>query len=394
MRARIDVAERRARLGRRHRLAPGHRAGDVEDAARGMVCLHGTDPATVYLSAWARVNGMAVADLERALYADRTLVKHLAMRRTLFVFPRESLEFVQAGSSDRVADFERRRLIRDVERAGLHADGERWLSGAWKEVLAALSDGREASSSELRAELPSLAGSIAYGEGKSWGGQMPVGPRVLTTLSAAGKIVRATNQGGWATSRPRWTSTRSWLGEEIPVHPEAEGLAKLVERWLHSFGPGTAGDIKWWLGSTVAATRVALADLGAVEVDLDGQTGYVLPDDLDATEPLEPWAALLPSLDPTTMGWFERDWYLGPHRAQLFDTSGNAGPTVWWDGRIVGGWHQSDTGEVVVQMLEDVGAEGAVAIESEAARLSEWLGGKRVMPRFPSPLAKAGAAGT
>ena len=57
----IEPVERRARLARRHRLAAGHRAGDVVEAASSMVCLHGTDPATVYLSAWARVDGMMVA---------------------------------------------------------------------------------------------------------------------------------------------------------------------------------------------------------------------------------------------------------------------------------------------------------------------------------------------
>ena len=128
----------------------------------------------------------------------------------------------------------------------------------------------------------------------------------------------------------------------------------------------------------------------AIEVDLGGETGYLLPDDLEASDPVEPWAALVPALDPTTMGWFEREWYLGPHKAELFDTSGNAGPTIWWNGRIVGGWHQSATGEVILQMLEDAGAEGARAIEQEAARLTEWLGGKRVLPRFPSPLSRAG----
>lgn len=358
-----------------------------------MVCLHGTDPATVYLSAWARVEAMTAADLERALYVDRSLVKHLAMRRTLFVFPRETMGFAQAGASNRVADSERRRLIRDVEKAGLHPDGERWLSDSSDQVLAALSDGREATASELRAEIPSLEGSIAYGEGKSWGGQVAVGPRVLTTLSAAGQLVRASNDGGWTTSRPRWAAMRSWLGEEIAPRPEAEGIARLVEQWLRVFGPGTVADIKWWLGSTVAAVRKALADVRAVEVDLDGQTGYLLGDDLEAIDPLEPWAALLPPLDPTAMGWFERDWYLGPYKAQLFDTSGNAGPTVWWDGRIVGGWRQSDTGPVVLQMLEDVGSEGLRALEHEAARLTEWFGGTRVLPRFPSPLSKA-LAGT
>ena len=161
-----------------------------------MVCLHGTDPATVYLSAWARVDGLTVADLEDSLYVDRSLVKHLAMRRTLFVFPRETMGIAQAGASKRVAEAERRRLIRDVEKAGLHRNGERWLSEAWEEVLAALSDGREATSSELRDELPVLEGSIAYGEGKPWGGQFPVGTRVLTTLSAAGHIVRRRTTAG------------------------------------------------------------------------------------------------------------------------------------------------------------------------------------------------------
>src|SRR5690606_29277052 len=113
-----------------------------------------------------------------------------------------------------------------------------------------------------------------------------------------------------------------------------------------------------------------LVDVAAVEVDLDGQRGYVLPDDLEPTEPVEPWAALLPPLDPTTMGWYERGWYLGDHKAQLFDTSGNAGPTVWWDGRIVGGWRQDDDGAVVVQLLDEIGADGRRAVESEAARLT------------------------
>jgi hypothetical protein len=386
---RITVQERRARLAVRHRLAPGHRAADVVETAESLVCLHATDPATVYLSAWARTDGMTVADLDVALYEHRSLVKHLAMRRTLFVFPRGMLPFAQAGASNRVADGERRRLVKEVEAAGLQRDGSRWLSQACEQVLAALAGGREASSSELRDEIASLEGAMTYGEGRSWGGRVPVGPRVLTILSAEGRIVRATNAGRWHVSRPRWASMASWLGEPIEVLPPEEGVAGLVRAWLRAFGPGTVADLQWWLGSTASAVRRALGDVKATEVDLDGQTGFVLPDDLEPTEPVPPWAALLPPLDPTTMGWTEREWYLGPHKAELFDTSGNAGPTIWWDGRIVGGWRQRQGGEVEVQLLEDVGAAGLQAITDEAERLTVWFEGRRVLPRFPSPLSKA-----
>jgi hypothetical protein len=299
----------------------------------------------------------------------------------------------QSGASDRVAERERRRLIKEVEKAGLHADGERWLQEASAEVLKALAGGREASLSELRDEIPLLEGAMEFGKGKSWGGMVSVGPRVLTCMSAAGRIVRASNSGSWTSSRPRWASMESWLGEPLDPPPSPEGVAGLVEGWLRAFGPGSAADIKWWLGQTAGAVKRALHDLNAVEVALDqSTTGYLLPDDLEPTPAPEPFAVLLPPLDPTTMGWYERDWYLGPYKEQLFDSTGNGGPTVWWDGRIVGGWRQDDAGAVELQMLEDPGPEARNAIDAEAARLTDWFGGTRVLPRFPSPLSKERAS--
>ena len=93
-----------------------------------------------------------------------------------------------------------------------------------------------------------------------------------------------------------------------------------MSRWLLRFGPGTEADVVWWLGATKAAVRRALADVGAVEVRLeDGRPAWLHPDDADEVSAPEGWAALLPSLDPTTMGWKERDFYLGPHAEHIFD---------------------------------------------------------------------------
>jgi hypothetical protein len=98
--------------------------------------------------------------------------------------------------------------------------------------------------------------------------------------------------------------------------------------------------------------------------------------------------ALLPALDPTPMGWAGREWYLGEHAKALFDRSGNVGPTVWCDGRIVGGWAQRADGEIAYRLLEDVGAEAAASVAIEAGRLAEWVGDIQVTPRFRTPLEK------
>jgi hypothetical protein len=77
---------------------------------------------------------------------------------------------------------------------------------------------------------------------------------------------------------------------------------------------------------------------------------------------------------------------VGGHRERLFDRSGNIGPTVWSDGRIVGGWAQRKDGEIALALLEDPGAGAAAAIAAEAQRLREWIGDVRVTPRFRTPL--------
>ena len=125
-----------------------------------------------------------------------------------------------------------------------------------------------------------------------------------------------------------------------------------------------------------------------VQVELEEGTGWVLPNDLDETPDTGRWVALLPSLDPTTMGWKERDWFLGDYVTELFDRNGNAGHTIWVDGRIVGAWAARKGGHVVWGLLEDVGSEAVSMITGRAAELEEWLEGTSVSPRFAAPLDK------
>ena len=385
----VGDGERRARLAVRHALAPASRADSPEAVARAMTVLHATEPATVHLSCWARTTSLRVADVDRALHADRTLVKQLAMRRTVFVVPRDLLPAVWGSSSARVAAAERARAAQDVVAAGLAADGGAWLDRARAEVLAVLADAPEGrSAADLRRAVPLLDASWA-----STAGGSPVS-RVLVLLGATAEVVRGANTGTWRSSRPLWTLARHWLGEDPAPQPAADGYRELVRRWLRTFGPGTEDDVVWWLGSTRAVVRAALAEVGAVPVSLDtGATGWLLPDDVDPVPDPGPWAALLPVLDPTAMGWKERGFHLGPHREQLFDRSGNAGTTAWVDGRVVGCWVQDDAGVVAVRLLEPVPARARRALDAEAARLTAWLDGVRIGTGYVSPAMRACATG-
>jgi Winged helix DNA-binding domain len=371
-------------LARRHHLAPEVPAAGAVELAGRLVGLHASDPASVFLAARARIPGFAPADLERAMYDEGALRKHLAMRRTLFVFPTELLPVVQAACTNRVLAAERKRLVRDVEQHGIAADGARWLAKAERATLKALAQGA-ATGAELSKAVPELRAKISIGEGRSWAANVGMTGRVLTVLAAAGRVVRGRPVGSWTSSRHRWALDADG---SIPAMSESDASTELVRRWLESFGPATLTDLTWWTGLGVTKIRPAAAALGVVEVDLDGEPGVVLPDDLDPVPPVAPWAAFLPTLDPTTMGWKRRDWYLGEHGPALFDTSGNAGPTVWWDGRVVGGWAQRPNGDVVYRLLEDVGTDAATAVEREAARLQEWLGSTLLTPRFPSPVGR------
>jgi Winged helix DNA-binding domain len=385
----ISDVERRSRLGARHAIAPATRAADPVAATEAMSVLHSTEPATVYLSLHARVDGLTVDDVDRALYEDRSLVKQLAMRRTLFVFPRDRLPAAWGSASARVAATERARMAKDVEKAGVSSDGEAWLDTSREAVLAAVTASEDGLTAlEIKELLPEVAVRFDVTAGAVWNHS-----RVLTHLGLTADIVRGVNTMHWRLSRPRWTTMQRWLGDvPAPLEPD-EGYAELVRHWLATFGPGSETDLVWWLGSTKTAVRRALADVEAVEVGLDGGgTGWVLPDDpaLDGSTPdVEPWAALLPVLDPTVMGWKERAFYLGDHTPHLFDSNGNAGTTAWWDGRVVGCWVQDDDGVVEVRLLEKVPRAARAALAVEADRLTTWLDGTRIGTVYPSVAMKA-----
>ncbi|MEX0894092.1 MAG: winged helix DNA-binding domain-containing protein [Gemmatimonadota bacterium] len=381
----ISDAERRARLVARHHL--DGTAPDVVAAVRGVVAMHSSDPTTPYLAVRARVPDFATADLERALVEERTLWRLHAMRRTLFLVPAAEAGVFEAAASRDVARRERKRLEGWLR---TEMDGERvpaFLAALEARVAEALADGTERSTRELSAAIPELGHEVTLGSGK-WTTRAPISSRVLFLMAMDGRIVRTRAAGSWRSSQYLWAAADGWFGTmPAPMDPEPARV-ELARRYLAAHGPATLEDLRWWTGWTVKQTAAATAALDTLPVRLDGGgAGLLLADEETAQgPPPSPHVALLPALDPTPMGWKQRDWYLGPHAALLYDRNGNAGPSVWLDGQIVGGWAQRPDGEVVYRLLEDVGAAAERRVAEEAAALTDWFSGTVVKPRFRTPL--------
>jgi hypothetical protein len=388
---RIGVPERRARLAVRHHLAAKAQAGDPRAVAQNVVAYHATDPASVYLAAAARTGYQPPSALEAALYNDRTLVRVLGMRRTMFVVPVELWPAIHTACTAAIAGKERQQNLKMIAEGGITGDAETWLAQAAAGVLQALASRGEATTQQIAQDVPQLREQIILAPGKPYESKSTLAPRVMFQLAAEGSVIRTRPVTSWLGVN-RWALVKSWLpGTTLDV-PVADAEHRLARAWLHAFGPGTLADFKWWMGWTISRARKVLAAVDAVVVELDGgETGYVLPDDLEPVAEPGPWTALLPGLDPAVMGWAMRGrgWYLdGTAREHLYDRSGNIGPTVWWSGRVVGGWAQRAGGTIAYRLFEDIGTAGAQMVADNAAKLAAWLGDVRVRPRFPTPIDK------
>jgi hypothetical protein len=382
----IDVAERRNRLAARHLLTPGARTDDVVAIADALAGLHSSDPVTVHLSVAARMRRPVLPAADEALYADRSLVRHHAMRRTLWVFGHELARAAHHSSTVTLLARQRTMLLDAVAAAGVGPDPGRWVDAASAEILALLTEKGPLSARDVGKLLPHLAVPVTIGTGRQ-PAVLAAHSRLLLVLGFEGRVLRAQPTGTWINGQYRWAATDAWA----PVFAEPldgrTAAATLARSWLRAYGPGTRADLRWWAGWTVATTTRALADVGAVEVELAEGPGYVLPDDVDPPAPAEPSVALLPGLDPSTMGWKQRGFHLDPaHVPLLFDRNGNGGPTIWVDGRIVGGWVQRADGTIALRVLEDIGAERYAEVEAAAHDLERLLGEVRFTTRFPAPL--------
>jgi hypothetical protein len=384
---RVDEHERRARLAHRHRLIAARRTDDVAAITESLVGLHSSDPTSVYLSAMARMHRPSVDAVAAALFVDHIVMRHHAMRRTLWVFTPDTARVAHAAATTRVSSTETGKFIKLLAAAGVD-DPEGWISSAGREVLDELDRLGQATTRVLGRRLPHLRIPLPVPAGRNTTIDQPALNRLLLGMGFAGHIARGEQTGTWANSQYAWSPMARWLPDGISGLDADAARIELARRWLRAFGPAPATDFAWWAGLPAGMSTRALEAAGGVEVDLGGgSVGLVAADDDEPVADPGPWVALLPALDPTTMGWKQRDSYLDPSLVtEVFDRNGNGGPTVWVDGRIVGGWAQRPDGEIAFELLEDVGSASLAAVEARAAALADEIGPVRFKVRFPAPM--------
>jgi len=239
-----------------------------------------------------------------------------------------------------------------------------WRPGCWR-ALAARGGG--AAGVQLSADEPRLRTQLVYAAGKSYGGPANITSRVLILIAAEGRMVRGHRRGGWTSGQFEWFLPEAWLERHgAGRHGPGRWPRRRAGRRHRADGTGAAlaGRLRARAGRRPAMVGGVdgRADQGGARRAADrrgrpsaGRPGSRWPTTLTSRRATSrpagpPVAALLPALDPAPMGWQARSWYPRPARARPRSSTrtGNVGPTVWWAGRVVGGWAQRAAGEVVV----------------------------------------------
>ena len=369
-------------------MAPSRRIDDAAAIADAVVALHSTDPTSVFLSAASRMAHPSVAAIEKALYEERVVVRHHAMRQTMWVMTPQTAQRAHASSTRKIATAERRRLLPWLEAALQIKNPNQWFEEATERVVDVVRNAGSITTRDVGRALPDIAAvNLTAASGTRHEVKISAHSRLLLLAGFTGRIVRTSPVGTWVSSQYRWAPAEDWSVTDLDELDTKTAASGMLDHYLGRFGPATEPDIVWWTGWTKTQVRQALSDSGAYEVRLDDSSlGWVSSGDIEHVEAPEGWLALLPGLDPTTMGWKEREWFLHTDLiSRVFDRNGNAGPTIWLDGNIIGGWIQRPDGEIALELPNGIPASREAELETEIVRLQDFVCDTRFRVRFPSP---------
>jgi hypothetical protein len=312
-----------------------------------------------------------VADVRRALWTDRTLVKTWLMRGTLHLTRADDLPLYTAAMS--------KRWIRV---------NQSWLKFVqvtepqlWKLVddIGAALDGRPMTREELIAVV---------GKGKSarvnealksgWGG-------MLKPSARNGVLCFGPNRGQSVT----FVNPRHWLPSWQDLDPEV-ALVEAARRYLRAYGPATKADFARWWGAWPRIGNAAWSGLSRelVQVTVEGVRLDALATDIKDMSQAEGkgLVQLLPLFDPYILGHATRDHLFDRiHAPKVSRTAGWISAVVLVDGAVVGTWThavQNKTLRLAVEPFRKLSPAVRSGVRERAADIAKALGVEESEVRF------------
>jgi len=340
------------------------------------------------ISLWARTRGLRVADVEEALWRDRTLVKSWCIRGTLHLIPSRDFAVFLRGSSRRDA-----RWIAWMARAKIPTDAVDRLVGAMRKAL-----DRPRTRPEIAERISASLGiKIVQKSGRGWGNpSTAAGFRIgRAVFSLDGVIFLACTRsqacfGPVRDGEATFVRPEKWLPNWDDLPPEKAEL-ELLRRYLRAHGPATLQDFNIWIGLRAADARDVWTRLEPelAAVDVDGQTGWVLREDLPALREAKLDVSvirLLPSFDSFLLGQKDhRHLVERAHHARVYRPQGWLSPVVLVDGRVAAVWSYERTSrrlQVRVKPFGPLPAAVRTAVRDEAEDLRRFLDAPEMAIRF------------
>ena len=318
-----------------------------EQVAERLLAVQGQDPRGARLAVRARSEGIAAADVDRALTQERSLLITWLNRGTLHLVRAEDYPLLQQLTTPPLRTSAQRRLRQE-------GVGEKDTERAVRIVEKALADDGPQTRVQLRERLESK--------------KVPTAKQALIHLlflaAARGIAVRGPMVG----KEHAYVLVRDWLGEQKPIDRD-RALAELARRYLAGHGPAEDRDLARWAGLPL---RDARAGLTAIAAELEERPDGLV--DLAKRAPAEPLPPprLLGAFDPLLLGWTSREEVVGPHKL-LVTNNGIFRPFALVEGRAVARWGLAG-GKVTIEHLGKVSKRDVAALEEDAQRVLEYLG--------------------
>jgi Winged helix DNA-binding domain len=347
------------RMARHGLIEPARDLGPAGIA--GVLCgAHAQVLSPAELSIGRRIAGATRADVRRALWEDRSLVKTFGPRGTVHLLPAADLPMWTGALSALPSS------------APAHPDPVRFTPEQAEEVIAAVGDAladTELTVDELTEAIVDRTGPWAGEQTmEAFGGSWPRWRQLTSTAAHRGVLCFGPNRGRKVT----YTNPHRWLPGFRPDDGDA-ALQGLLERYLHAYGPATPQHFARWL-SIPPRRAVRLFDelAGELEqVELDGAPGWTLAGDTSTPEQPHRGIRLLPYFDAFVVAGQPRErLYPGAAATRALTPAGQAGnyPVLLVDGVVGGVWHQRRTGRtltITVDPLRELTATQRRQLEDE-----------------------------